>query len=103
VSTWTVVAGNSSGFSGATSTDLNSPLEATFDPMGNMYVADRNNHRIQFFHDGQLNGTTIAGITNISGNNATTLNWPRSVRLDSQLNLYVADSNNHRIQKFLRY
>ncbi|CAF1164248.1 unnamed protein product [Rotaria sordida] len=103
VSTWTVAAGNSSGFSGATSTDLNSPLEATFDPMGNMYVADRNNHRIQFFHDGQLNGTTIAGITNVSGNNATTLNWPRSVRLDSQLNLYVADSNNHRIQKFLRY
>ena len=75
----------------------------TIDPMGNLYVADRNNHRIQFFLNGQLNGTTIAGITSTSGNNSTTLSQPRSVKLDSQLNLYVADASNHRIQKFLRY
>lgn len=48
-SNWTVAAGNASGFSGVSSVDLNRPMEATFDPMGNMYVADRDNHRIQFF------------------------------------------------------
>lgn len=40
-------------------------------------------------------------MTGVNDSTATTLSWPRSVRLDSQLNLYVADSNNHRIQKIL--
>ncbi|CAF1624001.1 unnamed protein product [Adineta ricciae] len=100
--TWTLVAGNISGFAGNTSTHLNSPYEAILDPMGNLYVADRNNHRIQFFKAGQSNGITIAG-TGANSSSATTLLLPRSLRLDSQLNLYVADTGNHRILKFLRY
>ncbi len=47
-SSWTLIAGDSSGFSGATSSLFNDPLEAIFDPMGNMYVADTNNQCIQF-------------------------------------------------------
>jgi len=89
--------------SGTTPARFNVPTEAIFDPMGNLYVADRNNNRIQFFYTGQLNGTTLAGITGVNGTNATTLAAPWSLRLDSQLNLYVADTCNHRIQKFLRY
>ena len=100
---WTLIAGDISGASGTTPAQLNRPMEAIFDPMGNLYVADRGNHRIQFFYAGQLNGTSIAGITSENGTNATTLAAPYSLRLDSQLNLYVADSHNHRIQKFLRY
>ena len=100
---WTLVAGDVNGSSGANSTQLYHPVDMTFDPMGNMYVADRENHRIQFFYDGQLDGTTIAGFTGVHDGNATTLNRPWAVRLDSQLNLYVADAYNHRIQKFLRY
>jgi hypothetical protein len=71
--------------------------------MGNVYVADRGNHRIQLFLTDQLVGTTIAGITGLHGPNSTMLDTPFSVALDSQLNLYVADTNNQRIQKFLRY
>jgi hypothetical protein len=71
--------------------------------MGNMYVADGFNYRIQFYYAGQSNGTTIAGITGVTGNNTTTLSTPLSVALDSQLNLYVVDTYNHRVQKFLRY
>lgn len=71
--------------------------------MGNIYVADRHNHRIQFFLLNQVNGMTIAGKTGINGNNSTLLNEPLDVALDNQLNLYVADWLNHRIQKFLRY
>ncbi|CAF4825936.1 unnamed protein product [Rotaria sp. Silwood1] len=100
---WTLLAGSINGTAGNTSTLLNGVVDITFDPMGNMYVADRNNHRIQLFMVGESTGITIAGITGISGDNATLLNKPWSVRLDSQLNLYVADANNHRIQKFLRY
>jgi sugar lactone lactonase YvrE len=102
-SVWTLVAGNFNGSSGATSTALNTPVDMTLDPMGNMYVADGFNYRIQFYYAGQSNGTTIAGITGVTGNNTTTLNAPLSVALDSQLNLYVVDTYNHRVQKFLRY
>jgi len=100
---WTLIAGDISGAAGTTPAQFNDPIEAIFDPMGNLYVADRGNNRIQFFYTGQLNGTTIAGVPGVFAANATTLAVSCSVRLDSQLNLYVADSNNNRIQKFLRY
>ena len=102
-SSWTLVAGNMNGMAGNSSTELNVPMDVTLDPMGNVYVADRGNHRIQLFLADQLVGTTIAGITGLHGPNSTMLDTPFSVALDSQLNLYVADMNNQRIQKFLRY
>lgn len=102
-STWTILAGDINGTPGTSSARFMGPMDMTFDPMNNMYVVDAGNHRIQFFSNGQSNGTTIVGITGVCGNNATTLCGPWSVRLDSQLNLYVADTFNHRIQKFLRY
>jgi len=71
--------------------------------MGNIYVVDRDNRRLQFFSIGQSNGMTIAGITGILGANASLLNSPLSVVLDTQLNLYVSDGENHRIQKFMRF
>jgi DNA-binding beta-propeller fold protein YncE len=71
--------------------------------MGNMYVADAFNYCIQFYYAGQSNSTIIAGIPGSAGNSTATLSRPLSVALDSQLNLYVADSYNHRVQKFLRY
>ena len=71
--------------------------------MGNIYVVDRDNRRIQFFLSGQSNGKTIAGITGITGVNASLFNNPVSVVLDTQLNLYVSDYSNHRVQKFMRY
>jgi len=68
--------------------------------MGNTYVVNRDIGRIQFFSTGQSDGTTIAGIT---GANTSLLTNPVSVVLDTQLNLYVSDTVNHRIQKFIRY
>ncbi|CAF1353775.1 unnamed protein product [Rotaria sordida] len=100
---WTLLAGDINGNLGNNATTLNRPTDVTLDPMGNMYVADRENHRIQFVMNGQTEGITIVGVTGTNGSDSTLLNRPWSVELDSQLNLYVADSNNHRIQKFLRY
>ena len=79
------------------------PLSVTLDPMGNVYVADSFNHRIQFFESGQSDGRTIAGVTGVTSTNASHLYYPYSVVLDSQLNLFVADTANHRVQKFQRY
>jgi len=92
----TLVAGNDS-------TSLNGPFGVRVDPMGNIYVADMPNHRIQFFLSGQFVGRTIAGITGVNGTNASVFNQPRWVTLDKQLNLYVCDTDNHRVQMFRRY
>ena len=71
--------------------------------MGNMYVADIENHRIQFFEAGRSTGRTVAGVTNVAGSSANLLNRPYTVRIDRQWNLYVTDTLNHRIQKFFVY
>ena len=102
-SSWTLLAGSSTGVSGSTATLMSSPLSVVLDSSGNMYVSDTNNHRIQLFLSGQSNGTTIAGVTGSSGASPTQLTTPYWAILDSQLNLYVADTYNHRIQRFSRY
>ena len=101
-SSWTLVAGQG-GSSGSTSTLLYSPGDVTLDSLGNVYVADTNNHRIQFFSAGQSNGTTIAGVTLSPGSTPTQFNLPFGITVDSQFNIYVADYGNHRVQKFSYY
>jgi DNA-binding beta-propeller fold protein YncE len=101
--TWTLIAGNANGQFGPTSIMLYSPTDITFDYMDNLYVTDNGNNRIQFFLSGEFNATTIAGITGVYSSTAYTLAGPQSVTLDSNLNLYVADSGNNRVQKFQRY
>ena len=101
----TSMIGNASAPDGGGSTSLllNRPVGVTMDPMGNIYVADSDNHRIQFFVAGQSNGTTLVGTTGVPGLAANQLNSPYWVEFDSQLNMYVSDTLNHRVQKFLRY
>ncbi len=100
---WTLVTGSSSGLSGSTSNTLVLPVGLTLDPMGNLYVADSYNYRIQFFLPNQSNGTTIAGKTSIAGNDLNSLRVPHGVALDNQLNLFVSDKENQRVLKYLRY
>jgi len=102
-SNWRLIAGYLNGTMSSSSSGFSCPRDITLDPMGNIYVVDRDNARVQFFSTRQSNGTTIAGITGITGANASLLNSPISVVLDTQLNLYVSDIVNHRIQKFMRY
>jgi len=100
-SSWTLVAGSPTGASGTSSTLLRGPRGVTKDLMGNVYVADTNNNRIQFFPAGEMNGTTIAGSpTGVVGSNTTLLHSPLALTLDAQLNLFVSDSGNYRVQEF---
>ncbi|CAF1428731.1 unnamed protein product [Adineta steineri] len=102
-SSWTLVIGSPTGLSGNTSTLLNQPIGITLDPMGNIYVADSGNHRIQFFFAGQSNGITIAGVTGSPGIGQNQLFSPYWVIVDNQLNLYVSDTFNNRVQFFSHY
>lgn len=100
---WTLIAGSPTGLRGNSSAWLNRPVGITMDPMGNIYVADSQNHRIQQFLVGESNGTTIAGITGSPGTASNQLSAPYWVTFDNQLNMYVADNLNQRVQKYLRY
>ena len=100
------VAGNgTSGFSGdgaaATAAQLNAPRAMALDGSGNLYIADSNNNRIRKV-DSSGNISTVAGGGPLGDGGAAVaaqLNFPWGVGLDGSGNLYIADSNNHRIRK----
>ena len=100
---WTLIAGNLNASRGNSPSSFSDPFDLTVDPMGNLYVADRSNRRVQSFSAGETEGRTIAGITGVQGSNSNLLNGPCGIIFDSQLNLYVADTVGNRVQKFLRY
>jgi hypothetical protein len=84
--------------SGSLSTVLNLPFGVTWDPMGNIYVSDTFNHFIQLFLVVQLSGIFIAESNGVREHDSDLLYAPYALQLDSQLNLYVADRSNHRVQ-----
>lgn len=102
-SSWTLVAGSSTGVLGNTAVRLSFPTDVVLDPFGNVYVSDEGNHRIQLFLAGQSNGTTVAGVTSTSGNTSHLLNVPSSVAIDSQYNIYIVDYGNARVQKYFNF
>jgi DNA-binding beta-propeller fold protein YncE len=88
------------GASGSSSDHLNNPYHLVVDSSGSFYIADFNNHRVQKF-DGSSIGTTVAGQANGQGGSGSySLNEPTYVQIDSSGNLYVSDSQNHRVQYF---
>ena len=102
-SNWTLIGGSLQGINGSSSTLLNYPYSAVADTYGNVYVADRQNHRIQLYKPSELNATTILGVTGTPNLTPIHLNTPYWVTIDSQRNIYVADSLNNRVQKFSKY
>ncbi len=90
----TTVAGTGtasySGDSGpATTATLYNPVDLAFDSSGNMYIADRNNHRIRKVTISTGIISTVAGTGTVSysgdGGPATTatFNYPYEVRIDT--------------------
>ena len=50
---------------------------------------------------GNTSGTTVAGNSNgVAGSNASLLNYPNDIAIDSSGNLYVVDSDNNRVQLY---
>jgi sugar lactone lactonase YvrE len=79
------------------------PNGLAVDSSGNVYVADTGNHTIRRIAPDHT-VTTIAGMAGVSGSadgtgSAARFNLPRAVALDSQGNLFVADSENFTIRR----
>jgi len=105
----TTIAGTGTpGFSGdnapATSAQLSLPTALALDTTGNLYLADTGNHRIRKISTTGII-TTIAGTgtQGFSGDGgsalAAAIDSPTGLALDTENNLYLADTHNHRIRR----
>ena len=104
--TITTIAGGSVSADGdlAAQAQLNNPSGVGVDSAGNVYIADSANERIHRVHPaGTI--TTIAGTgePSYSGDNGPAvrarLSEPTDLAVDSDGNLYIADSANYRIRR----
>ncbi|CAF4683226.1 unnamed protein product, partial [Rotaria socialis] len=81
-------------------TQLKNPQGIFVDTLGTLYVADSANHRVMRWTQGdKKQGTVIVG-GNGKEAGANQFNFPAGLSFDRQGNLYVADRNNNRVQRF---
>ncbi len=93
----------------ATAANLNFPREVAVDGAGNVYIVDTFDHKIRMVTPAGAistiagNGTACPTPTGTCGDGPTAtaanLNFPSGVEVDGAGNVYIADSDDHKIRK----
>lgn len=105
---YTLAGTGVAGFSGdgglASAAQLNQPTDVFKDRLGNIYIADKGNHRIRKVDASgiitTIVGTGTAGYTGDGGAAiSATLTEPNRVVVDTAGNIYIADKGNYVIRK----
>jgi YD repeat-containing protein len=87
---------SSFGTSGSANGQFNHPADVAIDAQRNLFVIDRENHRVQKF-DGAGNFIKAFGS---SGSGDGQFNFPSAIAVDPEGDVWVADRLNHRVQQF---
>jgi sugar lactone lactonase YvrE len=104
----TTVAGTGTqGYGGdngpATSAELANPQGVAVDSAGALYIGDYNNNRVRKISNGVITTVAGTGTQGYSGDDGAAiyaqLDNPTGIAIDAAGNLYIADTNNHRIRK----
>ncbi len=109
----TTIAGNgTAGYSGdggpALDVALNFPAGLALDGENNLYIADRNNHRVRKVSpDGIITTVAGTGVADFGGDEGPALESQLYLPLDAEVgskgDLYISDRSNNRIRKIDGY
>ena len=93
----TVAGGNDQGNA---LNQFHSPEHLHVDSENNIYVSDRDNHRVVKWTQNATEGIVVAG-GNGAGSDLNQLSNPAGIYVDSSGNVYIADYYNHRVTKWV--
>ncbi|CAF1370508.1 unnamed protein product [Adineta steineri] len=93
---------NTSGITILDSSQLTYVVDIYIDSNNTLYITDENTNTVVWrLLKNATSATVIAGIKNSVGSNSTQLNYPQGVYVDTNGTMYVSDSRNQRIQKYI--
>jgi len=98
------LSGNISSLFSSAGLGLNKARQIGLDSAGNLFIADTGHHRVRkLTASGQVSTAAGTGSPGYSGDSgpaiSAKLNKPSGVAVDSAGNIYIADTDNHRIRK----
>ncbi|CAF5228986.1 unnamed protein product, partial [Rotaria magnacalcarata] len=86
---------------GSSYTQIGTSYGLYVDKQYNVWVSEYSNHRVTKWTAGNTaSGTRVAG-GNGAGRASSQLNFPRGIFVSNISTVYIADHNNHRIQRCL--